>query len=230
MLIGSEPGSTARYFANRDDKPDFSEHIDGQLEDRGHQIGQYITEYTAKHGLTGAAVQYGLLDNARRGRLGLERRRLPPADGRAVRAALENRCQEPIFVVAGGALRRGDRHGHRRQPDDLRPVSAAAGRARPGQPGRSGRDDVGGRRASPRCARGEVGVPARPFRHGRAGPAGPRRPRRQSRDGARRRGSAAGRTGSASTTSPPSISTAASRSRCSSRAKRSGSTATTRAG
>src|SRR3954469_3675036 len=71
MLIGSEPGSTARYFAKRDDKPDFSEHIDGQLEDRGHQIGQYITEYTVKHGLTGAAVQYGLLDNARRGRLGL---------------------------------------------------------------------------------------------------------------------------------------------------------------
>src|SRR6476661_2418607 len=44
MIIGSENGSTLRYFANRDDKPDFSEHIDGQLEDRGHQIGQYITE------------------------------------------------------------------------------------------------------------------------------------------------------------------------------------------
>ena len=40
MIIGSEPGSTARYFANRDDKPDFTEHIDGQLEDRGHQIYQ----------------------------------------------------------------------------------------------------------------------------------------------------------------------------------------------
>jgi acetyl-CoA C-acetyltransferase len=71
MIIGSEPGSTARYFANRDDKPDFTEHVDGQLEDRGHQIHQYFTEYTAKHGLTGAAVQYGLLDNARRRRLGL---------------------------------------------------------------------------------------------------------------------------------------------------------------
>ena len=32
----------------------------------------------SKHGLTGAPVQYGLLDNARRARLGLERRRLPP--------------------------------------------------------------------------------------------------------------------------------------------------------
>ncbi|MGE2688571.1 acetyl-CoA acetyltransferase [Mycolicibacterium pulveris] len=71
MIIGSEPGSTARYFANRENKPDFTEHVDGQLEDRGHQIHQYFTEYTAKHGLTGAAVQYGLLDNARRSRLGL---------------------------------------------------------------------------------------------------------------------------------------------------------------
>ena len=30
-----------------------------------------MSEYTAKHGLTGAPVQYGLLDNARRARLGL---------------------------------------------------------------------------------------------------------------------------------------------------------------
>jgi acetyl-CoA C-acetyltransferase len=71
MIIGSENGSTLRYFAKRDDKPDFTQHIDGQLEDRGHQIYQYVSEYTIKHGLTGAPVQYGLLDNARRGRLGL---------------------------------------------------------------------------------------------------------------------------------------------------------------
>ena len=72
VIMGSEPGSTARYFADREDKPDFTEHVDGQLEDRGHQIHQYFTEYTASHGLTGAAVQYGLLDNARRARLGME--------------------------------------------------------------------------------------------------------------------------------------------------------------
>jgi acetyl-CoA C-acetyltransferase len=71
MIIGSEPGSTARYFAERDDKPDFTEHVDGQLEDRGHQLSSYVGEYTIKHGLTGAPVQYGLLENARRGRLGL---------------------------------------------------------------------------------------------------------------------------------------------------------------
>jgi acetyl-CoA C-acetyltransferase len=71
MIMGSEPGSTARYFANRDDKPDFNEHVDGQLEDRGHQIFSYIDDYTIQHGLTGAPVQYGLLENARRSRLGL---------------------------------------------------------------------------------------------------------------------------------------------------------------
>ncbi|MDZ4266069.1 MAG: acetyl-CoA acetyltransferase [Mycobacterium sp.] len=71
MIMGSEPGSTAKYFAGRDDKPDFTETVDGQLEDRGHQIFSYIDEYTVQHGLTGAPVQYGLLDNARRSRLGL---------------------------------------------------------------------------------------------------------------------------------------------------------------
>ncbi|MCV7282733.1 acetyl-CoA acetyltransferase [Mycolicibacterium flavescens] len=75
MIIGSEPGSTARFWRHAAesgrDKPDFTEHIEGQLEDRGHQIHRYFTEYTANHGLTGAAVQYGLLDNARRAQLGL---------------------------------------------------------------------------------------------------------------------------------------------------------------
>jgi acetyl-CoA C-acetyltransferase len=71
MIMGSEPGSTAKFFADRDDKPDFTEHIGGQIEDRGHGIYSYIDEYTIAHGLTGAPVQYGLLDNARRARLGL---------------------------------------------------------------------------------------------------------------------------------------------------------------
>src|SRR6201996_8987425 len=71
MILGSEPGSTQKYFANRDDKPDFTEQVGGQLEDRGYGFEQYMSEYTAKHALTGAPVQYGLLDNARRARLGL---------------------------------------------------------------------------------------------------------------------------------------------------------------
>ncbi|MCV7301087.1 acetyl-CoA acetyltransferase [Mycobacterium barrassiae] len=71
LVLGSENGSTLRTFARRDDKPDHSETVGGQLEDRGYGFEQYMSEYTATHGLTGAPVQYGLLDNARRARLGL---------------------------------------------------------------------------------------------------------------------------------------------------------------
>jgi acetyl-CoA C-acetyltransferase len=70
LILGSENGSTLKTFAGRDDKPDHGEHVGGQLEDRGYGFEQYTSEYTAKHGLTGAPVQYGLLDNARRARLG----------------------------------------------------------------------------------------------------------------------------------------------------------------
>jgi acetyl-CoA C-acetyltransferase len=70
LILGSENGSTLRTFARKDDKPDHSETVGGQLDDRGYGFEQYMSEYTAKHGLTGAPVQYGLLDNARRGRLG----------------------------------------------------------------------------------------------------------------------------------------------------------------
>jgi acetyl-CoA C-acetyltransferase len=71
-VLGSEPGSTAKYFETHDPKPDFTEHVGGQLEDRGYGFEQYMSEYTAAHGLTGAPVQYGLLDNARRANLGLD--------------------------------------------------------------------------------------------------------------------------------------------------------------
>jgi acetyl-CoA C-acetyltransferase len=71
LVIGSENGSTLRTFARREDKPDHGETIGGQLEDRGYGFEQYMSEYTATHGLTGAPVQYGLLDNARRARLGI---------------------------------------------------------------------------------------------------------------------------------------------------------------
>jgi acetyl-CoA C-acetyltransferase len=70
LILGSEPGSTAKFYSDRDDKPDFTEHVGGQLENRGYGFEQYMSEYTANHGLTGAPVQYGLLDNARRARLG----------------------------------------------------------------------------------------------------------------------------------------------------------------
>lgn len=72
MLFGSENTSTLRYFRDRADKPDHSETVAGQLEDRGYGYEGLFTPYTVAHGLVGAAVQYGLLENARRARLGLD--------------------------------------------------------------------------------------------------------------------------------------------------------------
>ncbi len=71
LVIGSENGSTLRYFAKRDDKPDHSETVTGQLEDRGFGYEGLFSKYTLAHGMHGAPAQYGLLENARRGRLGL---------------------------------------------------------------------------------------------------------------------------------------------------------------
>lgn len=71
LVMGSENTSSLRYFADRDDKPDHSETVGGQLEDRGYGYDGIFDEYTIKHGLIGAPVQYGLLENARRARLRL---------------------------------------------------------------------------------------------------------------------------------------------------------------
>lgn len=71
MVFGSENGSTLRSFAKTTDKPDHSETVEGQLEDRGFGYEGLFNEYTVAHGLVGAPAQYGLLENARRGRVGL---------------------------------------------------------------------------------------------------------------------------------------------------------------
>lgn len=71
LVLGSENGSTLRTFADRPDKPDHSETVEGQLEDRGYGYDGLFNSYTVAHGLVGAPAQYGLLENARRGRVGL---------------------------------------------------------------------------------------------------------------------------------------------------------------
>ena len=145
-----------------------------------------------QHGLTGAPVQYGLLENARRARLGLSvadyRRKMAELFAPFSKVAAKNPfSSSPVERSVDEIVTR-----HRRQPDDLRPVPSAAGRARSGQPGRGGGADVGRGGPSARCARGEVGVRARPRRHDRAGDAGPRRPGRQPRVGDGRARSVAG--------------------------------------
>jgi acetyl-CoA C-acetyltransferase len=71
MVFGSDATSTLRHFAKAEAKPDFTETVDGRLEDRGQGIDGLISRYTVIHGLIDAPTQYALLENARRAGTGL---------------------------------------------------------------------------------------------------------------------------------------------------------------
>jgi len=73
LVFGSEAISTVARYAKADDRPDFTEHADGSLEDRGYGLAGLVSMHQAAHGLTGAPSQYALIDNARRARLKLTR-------------------------------------------------------------------------------------------------------------------------------------------------------------
>jgi acetyl-CoA C-acetyltransferase len=73
LLFGSEAISTVRHLMTATEKPDFSETVDGQLTDRGFGLEGMGGSSYRRHGLVDAPTQYGLLENARRARLGLTR-------------------------------------------------------------------------------------------------------------------------------------------------------------
>jgi acetyl-CoA C-acetyltransferase len=71
LLFGSEAISTVEHYAKagKEDRPDFTEHAEGSVEDRGYGLKGLVSTHLAAHGLTGAPSQYALIDNARRARL-----------------------------------------------------------------------------------------------------------------------------------------------------------------
>ncbi|SDM27322.1 acetyl-CoA C-acetyltransferase [Nonomuraea maritima] len=73
LIVGGEAISTARHLAGAADRPDFTERVEGDLEDRGYGLEGIVSRSLAVHGLTGAPSQYALFDNARRARLGQTR-------------------------------------------------------------------------------------------------------------------------------------------------------------
>lgn len=74
LLIGSEAISTVRDLATKGQKPDWSETVGGQLEDRGYALDGLISADMALHGLRTPIQCYALFENARRARLGLDRK------------------------------------------------------------------------------------------------------------------------------------------------------------
>jgi len=69
LLFGSEAISTVQRYAKAADRPDFTEHAEGSLEDRGYGLRGMMSMHQAAHGLTDAPSQYALVENARRARL-----------------------------------------------------------------------------------------------------------------------------------------------------------------
>jgi acetyl-CoA C-acetyltransferase len=78
VVFGADVTSTTRHFtrgAGADgDVPDFAETVEaGPVDDRGRGTHLVNTRENVLHGLTNAPAQYGMLENARRHRLGLDR-------------------------------------------------------------------------------------------------------------------------------------------------------------
>ncbi|WP_062348754.1 acetyl-CoA acetyltransferase [Herbidospora yilanensis] len=73
LVVGAEAISTIAHLMASPDRPDFAEHAPGGLDDRGHGLDGLVDAELARHGLTSAAAQYALFENARRARLGQTR-------------------------------------------------------------------------------------------------------------------------------------------------------------
>jgi acetyl-CoA C-acetyltransferase len=72
LFVGSEAISTIRHLISRGESRDWSESVGGRLEDRG--FGEpLLTRDLAQHGARTPISVYALFENARRGRLGLDR-------------------------------------------------------------------------------------------------------------------------------------------------------------
>ena len=73
LMVGSEAISTVRHLQTQGETRDWTETIDGQLEDRGYGMEGLITLDLIAHGARTPIQLYALFENARRARLGLDR-------------------------------------------------------------------------------------------------------------------------------------------------------------
>jgi acetyl-CoA C-acetyltransferase len=73
LVVGSEAISTTRKLAGTEGAPDFTETIEGSLDDRGFGRKGLMSRYLMSHQLREPSTQYALFENARRARLGQNR-------------------------------------------------------------------------------------------------------------------------------------------------------------
>ncbi|AWW73653.1 acetyl-CoA acetyltransferase [Erythrobacter sp. KY5] len=70
VIVGSEAISTALALAAKGGKPDWSEDVGGEFEDRGFGVDGLMEMGLFAHGATGAIPLYAIAENARRAKLG----------------------------------------------------------------------------------------------------------------------------------------------------------------
>jgi acetyl-CoA C-acetyltransferase len=168
LIVGSEAISTIEKYAKADDKPDFTEHVDGDLEDRGYGLKGLVDMHQAQHGLTDAPSQYALLENARRARLKLSREEYAAAIGRLFAPFTRVAAANPARLRADRAHRRGTGYPDRDEPGHRRALHPVRGRPGEGQPGRRRVAHLGRRRRAAGHPGGEMGIPGRARRPTRA--------------------------------------------------------------
>jgi len=71
MVFGAEAISSTRHLSAQGETRDWAELDEGEIEDRGS--ARMLTRQGIVHGIVSAPIAYALLENARRGRLGMSR-------------------------------------------------------------------------------------------------------------------------------------------------------------
>ena len=74
LMVGSEAISTVRHLQGKGETRDWSETVEGQLEDRGYGMDGLLTADVAIHGARTAIQLYALFENARRGKANMARK------------------------------------------------------------------------------------------------------------------------------------------------------------
>ncbi|MCC6765117.1 MAG: acetyl-CoA acetyltransferase [Deltaproteobacteria bacterium] len=93
LLAGAEAVSTARWLQARQRHADWSETVDGDVEDRLGDVSKMVSEAEIRHRVFSVPPIYALAEHARRGRLGL---------ARAAYARTMGELFVPFTVVAAG--------------------------------------------------------------------------------------------------------------------------------
>ena len=104
LILGSEPGSTAKYFAGP--RRQAGLHRARRWPARGPRL-RFRAVHERVHREARADRSARAVRAARQrppSTARTQRRRLPARDGRAVRPVLRSRCQEPVLVLTGGTV------------------------------------------------------------------------------------------------------------------------------